>query len=138
MESMIGEIKMFAGNFSLRSWAFYEEQLLPINSNTALFSILGTIYGGDTRMTFTLPDLCGRNPIGPGAKPGLTNYSLGSIVGEERVTLSEPQIPAHTHIATATVNTDSNAGNSTSPNNTVRTNHTEDINSFWGCSYNLM
>ncbi len=130
MEGMIGEIKMFAGNFSPRSWAFCEGQLLSINSNQALFSILGTTYGGDGRTTFGLPDLRGRSPIGPGTGPGLTSYSPGQRVGAESVILGEGQIPAHTHVATATVNADSNAGSSTSPDNAVWASHTEDINSF--------
>lgn len=70
MEGMIGEIKMFAGNYSPRFWAFCEGQLVSVNSNTALFSILGTVYGGDGRTTFGLPDLRGRSPISPGAGPG--------------------------------------------------------------------
>ncbi len=130
MESMIGEIKIFAGNFSPRSWAFCEGQLLPISSNTALFSILGTAYGGDGITTFALPDLRGRSPIGPGAGPGLTNYSQGQKVGVEKVTLTENQMPSHTHAATATVNADSNAGSSTSPDNAVWANHAEDVNAF--------
>jgi len=70
MEGMIGEIKMFAGNYSPRFWTFCEGQLVSVNSNTALFSILGTVYGGDGRTTFGLPDLRGRSPINPGAGPG--------------------------------------------------------------------
>jgi len=130
MEGMIGEIRIFAGNFSPRSWAFCEGQLLPISSNSALFSILGTTYGGDGRTTLGLPDLRGRSPIGPGSGPGLATHRLGAKVGVEKVRLNEDEIPTHTHTATATVNADSNAGSSTSPDNTVWANHTEDINSF--------
>ncbi|MEM1056948.1 MAG: tail fiber protein [Bacteroidota bacterium] len=95
--AFIGSVGMFAGNFAPRGWAFCHGQLLPISSNSALFSILGTTYGGDGRSTFALPDLRGRVPIQQGSGPGLANYSLGAKGGQETVTLNQAQIPAHTH-----------------------------------------
>ena len=97
MEGMIGEIRMFGGNFAPRSWALCDGQLLPINQNQALFSILGTIYGGDGRTTFGLPDLRGRVPMHPGSGPGLSNRKLGQKSGSETNTLNEKQMPSHGH-----------------------------------------
>ena len=101
MEPFIGQIVLFAGNFAPRGWAFCEGQLLSIASHNALFSILGTTYGGDGRTTFALPDLRGRAPIGQGQGPGLQQRRLGEKGGVERVTLAENQIPSHTHAASA-------------------------------------
>ena len=103
MEPMIGEVRIFAGNFAPRGWAFCEGQLLAISSNTALFSILGTTYGGDGRTTFALPDLRGRNAIGPGNGPGLPTYRLGEKGGAPTVVLNTTQIPSHNHTASSTV-----------------------------------
>lgn len=86
-EPFIAEIRMFGGNFAPRGWAFCEGQLLAIDRNTALFSLLGTTYGGDGRTTFGLPDLRGRVPIQPGSGPGLTDYQLGQRGGNEQDTL---------------------------------------------------
>ncbi len=97
---LIGQVQMFAGNFAPRGWAFCEGQLLAIASNTALFSILGTTYGGDGRTTFGLPDLRGRTPIGAGRGPGLSNYRLGQSGGAESHTLSTATIPSHRHSIT--------------------------------------
>jgi len=97
MDPLIGEIKMFAGNFAPRGWLFCHGQLLPIAQNTALFSLLGTMYGGDGRTTFGLPDLRGRVPIGPGAGPGLSNYREGAQGGAEVIILNPNEIPSHTH-----------------------------------------
>ncbi|HEY0679340.1 MAG TPA: tail fiber protein [Chitinophagaceae bacterium] len=102
MEGTIGEIRMFGGTFAPRSWAFCAGQLLSISQNTALFSILGTTYGGNGQTTFALPDLRGRSPIGTGQGPGLTNISLGQVSGVENVTILTTQMPAHTHTATVT------------------------------------
>ncbi|MDH7445466.1 phage tail protein [Aquimarina sp. 2201CG14-23] len=101
MEPTIGEIRMFAGNFAPRAWALCEGQLLPINQNDALFSILGTTYGGDGRTTFALPDLRGRVPVSPGNGPGLSTYKQGQRGGVETVTLNTTQIPSHTHVVQA-------------------------------------
>ncbi len=99
MDPFIGEVIMFAGNFAPRGWAFCDGALLPISQNQALFSILGTTYGGDGRTTFALPDLRGRAPIHEGTGPGLTNRRLGQNGGAESVTLSISEMPAHDHTA---------------------------------------
>ncbi|MDY7226284.1 phage tail protein [Hyalangium rubrum] len=96
-EPFLGEIRIFAGNFAPRGWAFCEGQLLSIAQNTALFSILGTTYGGNGQTTFALPDLRGRVPIQPGQGPGLSPHTLGEAAGQETVTLISNQMPAHTH-----------------------------------------
>jgi microcystin-dependent protein len=100
-EPFTGEIRIFAGNFAPRAWAFCDGQLLAISQNTALFSLLGTTYGGDGRTTFGLPDLRGRVPMHAGTGPGLTTRLPGQTGGQEQVTLIESQIPAHTHQAKA-------------------------------------
>ena len=97
MEPFVGEIRMFAGNFAPRGWAFCDGQLLSIPTNDALFSLFGTIYGGDGRTTFGLPDLRGRVPIGMGQGSGLSNRQLGTKLGEETVALSGSNWPSHTH-----------------------------------------
>ena len=101
MEPFLAEIKMFAGNFSPRGWAFCNGQLMSINDNQALYSLLGTTYGGDGRTTFALPDLRGRVPIHPGHGPGLSDYALGEKGGTETVTLTQNQMPSHSHVAIA-------------------------------------
>ncbi len=93
----IGEIKMVGFNFAPRGWAFCSGQLLQIAQNTALFSILGTTYGGDGRTTFGLPDLQGRSPMHAGNGPGLSNRTLGERSGVETVTLNGPQMGSHSH-----------------------------------------
>ncbi|MEK7254534.1 MAG: tail fiber protein [Bacteroidota bacterium] len=101
MEDLIGVIKLFAGNFAPRGWAFCHGQLLSIAQNTALFSILGTTYGGDGQTTFALPDLRGRAPIGAGQGPGLSDYVLGEMSGSETTTLLVNNMPMHTHTVQA-------------------------------------
>ena len=96
-EPFVGEIRMFAGNFAPRGWALCDGQWLAISQNDALFSLLGTIYGGDGQATFALPDLRGRLPIHAGTGPGLSPRQLGSKGGTENVTLVANQLPAHTH-----------------------------------------
>src|SRR3954449_6617686 len=93
----IGQISLFGGNFAPRGWAFCNGQLLAVSQNTALFSILGTTYGGNGETTFALPDLRGRVPLHPGQGPGLSPYVLGENGGQENVTLNVTQLPAHTH-----------------------------------------
>jgi microcystin-dependent protein len=93
----IGEIRMFGGNFAPRGWAFCQGQILSIAQNTALFSLLGTTYGGNGQTTFALPDLRGRVPIQPGQGPGLSPRTLGEAGGQETVTLIASQMPAHNH-----------------------------------------
>lgn len=108
-----GEIKCFGGNFAPRSWAFCNGQLLPISQYQSLFSILGTMYGGDGRTTFALPDLRGRRAISAGDGPGLSNYNQGQKGGVDYVTLTEQELPAHSH--TMAQNADTNPGNDPSP-----------------------
>ena len=96
-EPFIAEIKIFAGNFAPRGWAFCNGQLLPISQNTALFSLIGTIYGGDGRTTTALPNLQGRAPMHPGHGPGLTSRQLGQQGGQPEVQLTESQMPSHNH-----------------------------------------
>jgi len=96
-EPFVAEVRIFAGNFAPRGWAFCNGQLLPVAQNTALFSLIGTTYGGDGRNTTALPNLKGRAPMHPGRGPGLTSRRLGQRGGDEVVTLSENQMPSHTH-----------------------------------------
>lgn len=103
-EPFIGQILMFGGNFAPRGWAFCDGQLLLIAQNSALFSILGTTYGGDGRSTFGLPDLRGRVAVHAGDGPGLTPYRLGAKAGTESVTLTTNQLPSHTHSMVARTN----------------------------------
>ncbi len=101
-DGFIGEIRMFAGNFVPRGWAFCDGQILAISSNTALFSIIGTQYGGDGRTTFQLPDLRGRSAMGAGLGPGLTPRTQGQSLGSENVVLNNLNLPSHTHEALVT------------------------------------
>ncbi len=94
----IGEMLYWGGNFAPRGLAFCNGQLLPIAQNTALFSLLGTVYGGDGRTTFALPNMQGRALMHPGRGPGLSTYRFGQIGGVPSVTLNELQIPSHTHV----------------------------------------
>lgn len=112
-EPFIAEIRIFAGNFAPRGWAFCDGQLLPISQNTALFSLIGTTYGGDGRSTTALPNLQGRAPMHPGRGPGLTSRRLGQSGGTEEISLTEAQISNHQHTLKAT----QQLGNSTNPSN---------------------
>ncbi|MBV7454724.1 tail fiber protein [Acidovorax sp. sif1233] len=98
-EPFIAEIKMFAGNFAPRGWAFCQGQIMSIAQNTALFSLLGTTYGGNGQTTFALPDLRGRAPVGTGQGPGLPEVTMGEIGGSPTHTLISTEMPAHTHAA---------------------------------------
>lgn len=120
-QGFIGEVRMFAGNFAPRSWAFCDGQLLAISQNTALFSILGTTYGGDGRTTFALPDLRGRAPVSQGTGPGLSSHRLGSRSGTETVQLNATQLPSHSHNAAVTV---SIGTNTTAANSNEGSGHT--------------
>ena len=107
----IGEIRLFPYNFAPQGWAFCQGQLLPISQNQALFSLLGTTYGGDGQVTFALPDLRGRVPIGAGQAPGLSNYVLGQKIGEENHSLTVAEMSAHSHL----LNVSTSVGSSDSP-----------------------
>jgi microcystin-dependent protein len=97
-DPFVAEIRIFAGNFAPTGWAMCDGQILSISQNTALFSLLGTTYGGNGQSTFALPDLQGRAPMHPGQNvPGLSDTFLGEEAGEEALTLLQTQIPAHTH-----------------------------------------
>jgi microcystin-dependent protein len=114
-EPFLGSIILFGGNFAPRGWAMCNGQILPISQNTALFSLLGTTYGGNGQTTFALPDLRGRAPIGFNQGPGLSLYQLGETGGAESITLLASQMPAHQHLQPA-----SNADQDTNrPNNAV-------------------
>ncbi len=109
MEGTIGEVRMFAANFAPLNWALCQGQILPIQQNTALFSILGTTYGGDGVRTFALPDLRGRSIVGAGQGLGLSLYNIGQVTGTENVTLLQSNLPAHTHTATVAAGTGGSA-----------------------------
>src|SRR6267378_8378721 len=93
----VAEIRIFAGNFAPTGWALCNGQLMPISQNTALFSLLGTTYGGDGRSNFALPNLQGSAPLQPGQGPGLSQRFLGESSGEQTVTLLQTEMPAHSH-----------------------------------------
>lgn len=113
MEGYIGQIILFAGTFEPLNWAYCDGRLLSISQNQALFAIIGTTYGGDGRTNFALPDLRGRVPVGTGNRPGLTPRVLGQYGGEESVSLTPNQLPAHNHIAS--VPASANGADATSP-----------------------
>jgi microcystin-dependent protein len=114
-EPFLGEVRWFAGNFAPRGWATCNGQVLAINQNEALFSLLGTTYGGDGRTTFALPDLRGRGMVHVGSEPGLTQRVQGQNGGTESETLTVNQLPAHTH----TLRADSSGGDSVLTNDRV-------------------
>jgi microcystin-dependent protein len=100
-DPFVAEIRIFPFNFAPRGWAWCDGQLLPLSQNTALFSLLGTTYGGNGKSNFALPDLQGRAPMHPGQGPGLSLHDLGETGGSETVTLLESEIPAHPHAVSA-------------------------------------
>lgn len=97
MDPFVAEIRIFPFNFAPKGWAWCDGQLLPLSQNTALFSLLGTTYGGNGKSNFALPDLQGRCPMHPGQGPGLSLHDLGETGGSETVTLLESEIPSHSH-----------------------------------------
>jgi len=101
-EPFIGEVRMFAGTFAPSNWAFCDGQLLAISQNQSLFSLLGTIYGGDGRVSFALPEMRGRLPVHQGKGPGLTNRNIGQLYGKEEITLTASEMPSHDHSFNAT------------------------------------
>jgi microcystin-dependent protein len=97
MDPFVAEIRIFAGNFAPKGWALCDGQLMPISQNTALFSLLGTTYGGNGVSTFALPNLNGRAVLHPGQGPGLSDYVLGESSGAENVSLLQSEMPSHAH-----------------------------------------
>ena len=131
-EPFLGEIRMFGFNFTPRGWAQCNGVLLPISSNSALFSLLGTIYGGDGRTTFALPDLRGRAPLHYGQGNGLSNHPIGQRDGTETATLTAAQMPSHTHQSRVA----SGNGSSTSPVGNVLATSIEGDASYSGSADN--
>ncbi|MEI6409096.1 MAG: tail fiber protein [Bacteroidota bacterium] len=127
MPSFIGQIKMFAGNFAPEGWAFCQGQLLLIAENDALFSLIGTTYGGDGQETFALPNLSSRTPNHMGQGPGLSNYVIGEMTGTEQVTLTQQQMPAHNHAFFGATG----PSNSPNPGNNI-IGQASQINMFFG------
>src|SRR2546421_8798787 len=97
MDPFVAEVRIFPFNFAPKGWAFCQGQILPLSQNTALFSLLGTTYGGDGKSTFALPNMQGNACMHPGQGPGLSLHDLGETGGSETVTLLESEIPAHSH-----------------------------------------
>lgn len=128
MEGIIGEVRMFAATWAPRGWALCDGQLLSIAQHTALFSIIGTIYGGDGRTTFALPDLRGRVPVHPGHGPGLSEYRSGDKGGSEQTTLTSSQMPNHGHNHDLKKTSNPEEFGSDMALNEVKTNQSEDIN----------
>jgi microcystin-dependent protein len=128
-DPFVAEIRIFPFNFAPRGWAWCDGQLMPLSQNTALFSLLGTTYGGDGKSNFALPDLQGRAPMHPGQGPGLSLHDLGETGGSETVTLLESEIPSHNHslnfvnaTATSTIPENANFASSPQPNASVYAN----------------
>ena len=119
MTPFLGQVMLFAGGFAPRGWATCEGQLLAISQNDALFSLLGTTYGGDGRTTFGLPDLRGRAPIGVGTGPGLTPRPWGQKSGSENTTLNTNNLPAHNHGITVEVAVSTGNGTTDEPDGNV-------------------
>jgi len=115
MQGYLSEVRMFAGNFAPLGWGFCHGQLINISENDALFSLLGTTFGGDGQITFALPDLRSRVPVHPGQGPGLSNYELGQTGGAETVTLTANNIGNHTHPVTGTAGIVSANGDGQTP-----------------------
>jgi microcystin-dependent protein len=112
-DQFLGEIRIFGFNFAPNGWALCQGQVMPINQNTALFSLLGTMYGGNGTTTFALPNLQNSAPLNFGQGPGLSNYDIGESLGETAVTLLQSEMPNHTHQAAC----NSGTGDQTSPQN---------------------
>lgn len=119
MDPAIAVITLFAADFAPRGWALCNGQILAIAQNSALFSLLGTTYGGDGRTTFALPDFRGRVPVGVGQGPGLPNVDLGERSGSETNTLTQAQMPQHAHPTTAQIAVSANPGSSEEASNNI-------------------
>ncbi len=103
MDPFVAEIRIFPFNFAPKGWAFCDGQILPLSQNTALFSLLGTTYGGDGKSNFALPNMQGNAPMHPGQGPGLSLHDLGETGGSETVSLLESEIPSHSHALRASI-----------------------------------
>src|SRR5712692_2698334 len=103
MDPFVAEIRIFPFNFAPKGWAFCDGQILPLSQNTALFSLLGTTYGGDGKSNFALPNVQGRVPMHPGQGPGLSLHDLGETGGSDTVTLLQSEIPSHSHPVSASM-----------------------------------
>lgn len=121
-EPFLGEIRLFGGNFAPNGWATCDGQLLPITQYSALFSVLGTTFGGDGRVTFGLPDLRGRVPVHAGQGPGLSRYIQGEMAGAEQITLLPTQIPGHTHSVALGCNNSAQYSTTSDPSNAFPSN----------------
>jgi microcystin-dependent protein len=130
-DPFVAEIRIFPFNFPPKGWAFCDGQLLPISQNTALFSLLGTTYGGDGKSTFALPDLQGSAARHPGQGPGLSLYDLGQQGGVEAVTLLESEMPTHSHRFGGATNTPTTAGDPTTMPPTPATAFTNPDGNIW-------
>lgn len=130
MDEYMGIIKIFAGNFAPRGWAMCNGQLLPISQYTALFSILGTTYGGDGVSTFALPNLQSRVPVGMGRGPGLSLYTQGQLAGNEQNTLLIANLPVHTHTAQFSVSSGNSGQSAATAGATIATPGTGSSRSF--------
>ncbi len=133
-DPFVAEIRIFPFNFAPRGWAFCDGQLLPLSQNTALFSLLGTTYGGNGKSNFALPDLQGRTSMHPGQGPGLSLHDLGETGGSETVTLLESETPSHSHqlnflnsTATSTIAGGNQFANSPQNNASVYTSQTNNL-----------
>jgi microcystin-dependent protein len=119
-DQFVAEIRMFGGSFAPQAWALCDGQLMPISQNTALFSLLGTTYGGDGKSTFALPNLQGMTPMQQGQGPGFSLRDLGETSGEETVILLQSEIPLHTHAVQGTA---TNASSNDPSNNVFASGH---------------
>lgn len=125
-DPFVAEIRIFPFNFAPKGWAFCDGQILPISQNTALFSLLGTTYGGNGQTTFALPNLQGRVPVHPGQGPGLSEHVLGEEGGSGTVTLLQSEVPAHTHALAASAA----AAYARSPSGELFANQNGGVNSY--------
>lgn len=118
-DQFIGEVRIFAGNYAPKGWALCNGQLIPVSQNTALFSLLGTIYGGDGKSTFAVPDLQGRAPMNNGQGPGLSQRFVGENGGVDTVALNQAELPVHAHAMQAVLPSQFTVGNSNDPANNL-------------------
>ncbi len=128
MDPFIGQIQPYAFNFPPRSWAFCDGQLMAISSNTALFSLIGTTFGGDGRTSFALPDLRGRSIVHPGNGPGLSSIRWGQRGGSEQFNIFTPNLPAHSHTQLIPVNNEDGANLDDPANHVLGVSGTNDYN----------